>query len=121
MNKTTFTMKTLKSLIILLIVTLSANLYSCMSKSSDSIVGTWKEYRENSDDYLLSTWKFNEDGSGLFIVEGITNTQKFSFTWEKTGTSTIKINTNGDISTLELNNGLLIEHGSIGSIVYKKQ
>ena len=114
-------MRTFKLLVILLIVTLSTNFYSCTSQSSDSIVGTWKEYRENSDDYLLSTWKFNKDGSGLFTVEGMTNTQKLGFTWEKIGTSTIKVNTNGDISTLELNNGLLIEHGNFGSIVYKKQ
>lgn len=121
MSKTSFTMKTLKLLVILLIVTLSTNFYSCTSQSSDSIVGTWKEYRENSDDYLLSTWKFNEDGSGLFTVQGMTNTQKINFTWEKTGTSTIKINTNGNISTLELNNGLLIENSAFGSVVYKKK
>lgn len=114
-------MKTLKLLVILLIVTLSTNFYSCNSKNSDSVVGTWKEYRDNSDDYLLSTLKFNEDGTGLFTVQGMTNTQKFSFTWEKTEASTIEINTNGDISTFELNNGLLIEHSSFGSIVYKKK
>ena len=120
-RKTTFTMKTLKLLVILLVVTLSTNFYSCTSQSSDSIVGTWKEYRDDSDDYLLSTIKFNEDGTGLFTVQGMTNTQKFSFTWEKTDASTIKIDTNGNISTFELNNGLLIEHSSFGSIIYKKK
>lgn len=121
MGKTVLTMKTFKLVVIFLIVIFSTNFYSCNSQSSDSIVGTWKEYRENSDDYLLSTWKFNDDGSGLFTVKGMTNIQKMGFTWEKVGNSTIKINTNGDISTLELNNGLLIEHGNFGSIVYKKQ
>lgn len=91
------------------------------SKSDDFIVGTWKEYRTDGDDYLLSSWKFNSDGSGLFIVKAITNTQKLAFTWKKTGTSTIEINTNGDYQTLELNNGLLIEKSSFGTTIFKKQ
>ena len=121
MGITIFTMKSFKLTAVLLLIALNTSFYSCTSQKSDSIIGTWKEYRDNSDDYLLSTWKFNEDGTGLFTVKGMTNTQKLDFTWEKTGTSTIKVDTNGDISTLELNNGLLIEHGSFGSIVYKKQ
>jgi len=115
-------MKTFKLLAIsLLIITLNTGFYSCTSQDSDSIIGIWKEYRDNSDDYLLSTWKFNEDGSGLYTVQGMTNTQKISFTWEKTGASTIIINMNGESSTLELNNGLLIENSAFGSVVYKKQ
>ena len=51
----------------------------------------------------------------------MTNTQKISFTWEKTEASTIIINMNGESSTLELNNGLLIVNSAFGSVVYKKQ
>lgn len=114
-------MKTYKLLAISLLITLNTSFYSCITQDSDSIIGTWKEYRDNSDDYLLSTWKFNEDGSGLFTVQGMTNTQKISFTWEKTEASTIIINMNGESSTLKLNNGLLIENSAFGSVVYKKQ
>nr|DAU37080.1 MAG TPA: hypothetical protein [Caudoviricetes sp.] len=117
----TFTMKTFRFLTISLLVALGFNSCTFNPQNSDSIIGTWKEYRDNSDDYLLSTWKFNEDGSGLFIVKGMTNTQKVSFTWENTNSSTITINMNGDTSTLELNNGLLIENSAFGSVVYKKQ
>jgi hypothetical protein len=91
------------------------------AKNDDSIVGVWKEYRTNDDDYLLSSWKFNSDGSGLFVVEGMTNTQKIAFTWKKTSSSEIEINTNGETQTLEINNGLLIENGAFGTTVFKKQ
>lgn len=106
--------------VIALLAIFSIVFYSCTynTQISDSIIGTWKEYRDNSDDYLLSTWKFDEDGSGLFIVQGMT---KVSFTWEHSGSSIIIINTDGSSSTLELNNGLLIENSAFGSIVYKKQ
>lgn len=116
-------MKTFRLLAISLLVTLCLGFSSCgnQSQDSNSIIGTWKEYRENSDDYLLSSWKFNEDGSGLYTVQGMTNTQKVSFTWESTSTSTITINMDGEYSTLELSNGLLIENSALGSIVFKKQ
>jgi hypothetical protein len=116
-------MKAIRLLATSLLVALSMGVSSCGNKSqnSNSIVGIWKEYRDNSDDYLLSTWKFNEDGSGLYTVQGMTNIQKVSFTWENTNTSTITINMDGEYSTLELNNGLLIENSAFGSIVYKKQ
>lgn len=106
-----------------LLVALSMESSSCSSKSqaSSSIVGTWNEYRENSDDYLLSSWKFNDDGSGLFVVEGTTNTQRVSFTWEQTSASVITINMNGEYSTLELNNGLLIEDSAFGKQVFRKE
>ena len=65
-------MNAFKLLTISLLVTLNIGFYSCTSQDSDSIIGTWKEYRDNSDDYLLSTWKFNEDGSGLFTVQVFT-------------------------------------------------
>src|SRR5574344_88483 len=100
-----------------ILIALFTGLSSCRNrtKTSDSIIGTWKEYRENADDYLLSTWKFNEDGSGLFIVKGYTNTQKVSFTYENTSENTISIMMNGENSTLELSNGLLIENSALGS------
>lgn len=108
--------------VIALLAIFSIVFYSCTynTHTSDSIIGIWKEYRDNSDDYLLSTWRFDEDGSGLFIVQGMTNTQKVGFTWEHSGSSII-INMDGSSSTLELNNGLLIENSAFGSIVYKKQ
>ena len=107
-------MKAFRLLAISLVAALCVGLNSCGNKSqgSNSIVGTWKEYRaDTNDDYGLSSWKFNSDGSGLFIVEGITNTQKVSIT----------INLNGEETTLELNNGLLIENSALGSVVFKKQ
>lgn len=55
-----------------LVAALSIWLGSCSNKSqnSDSIVGIWKEYRADAnDDYGLSSWKFNSDGSGLFIEQ----------------------------------------------------
>lgn len=117
-------MKAFRLLAISLVAALCVGFNSCGNKSqgSNSIVGTWKEYRaDTNDDYGLSSWKFNSDGSGLFIVEGITNTQKVSFTWESTNNSTITINLNGEETTLELNNGLLIENSALGSVVFKKQ
>lgn len=91
--------------------------------SSESIVGSWKEYRADpSDDYGLTTWKFNSDGSGMFIVEGYTNVQRHGFVWEMDGASTIRINySDGNSTTLNLNNGLLIENSAFGSIVFKKK
>lgn len=110
-------------LFILLSLTIMFLFSSCSgtSKGDDSIVGEWKEYRADGDDYLLSSWKFNSDGSGLFIVKGTTNTQRVAFTWKKTSSSTIEINTNDDKLNLELNNGLLIEKGSFGTTIFKKQ
>ena len=90
--------------------------------SSNDVVGSWKEYRADSnDDYLLSTWKFNNDGSGLFIVGGYSNTQRTSFMWEKINAYTIRITMNGSSSNLELNNGMLIEKSGFGTVVYKKR
>ena len=96
---------------------------SCgMSGNSNDVVGSWKEYRADSnDDYGLSTWKFNNDGSGLFIVGGYTNTQKTSFMWEKINSTTIKIKIGNETSTLELSNGMLIEKSGFGTTVFRKQ
>lgn len=74
-----------------------------------------------SDDYSLSTWKFNEDGSGIFTLQGMTNTQKISFTLEKIEDSIIIDKHEWRKLTLELNNGLLIENNAFGNVVYKKQ
>ena len=46
---------------------------------------------------------------------------KNAFTWKKTSSSEIEINTNGETQTLEINNGLLIENGAFGTTVFKKQ
>ena len=98
-------MKAFRLLAISLVAALCVGLNSCGNKSqgSNSIVGTWKEYRaDTNDDYGLSSWKV-------------------SFTWESTNNSTITINLNGEETTLELNNGLLIENSALGSVVFKKQ
>lgn len=111
----------------LLFIFLSVTLLFCAcsnssSSSSNSIIGTWKEHRADpSDDYGLGEYSFNRDGSGIFKVYGISNTQKMSFLWEKDGASRIKISSNSDVIYLELNNGLLIEKSSFGTIVYKKR
>lgn len=94
-------------------------LVSCNSEEN-TIVGQWNEYRADGDDYLLSSWKFNEDGTGVFTVNGMSNTQKVSFLWEK-DESNILVKTNNDNITLELNNGLLIEKNSFGTTVFKKK
>ena len=90
---------------------------------SESIVGSWKEYRADpSDDYGLATWKFNDDSSGMFIVEGYTNVQRVGFVWKMDGTNTIRISfSDGTSTTLDLNNGLLVENSAFGTIVYKKK
>lgn len=112
----------MNSFFICLNFTLLLLLSSCNSTSnSNDIVGVWNEYRADGDDYLLSSWKFNADGSGLFTVKAMTNTQKLAFTWEKRGSSTIKINLNGEYQELELNNGLLIEKGGFGTTIFKKK
>jgi hypothetical protein len=112
----------MKHIIYLLLFPFLLALTSCKgsSTSNESIIGTWVEHRADpNDDYGLGRWKFNGDGSGMFIVKGYTNTQRVAFTWERSGRY-IKVNMNGDIETLELNNGLLIEESSFGTTVYKK-
>ena len=88
------------------------------------VVGTWKEQRSSyDDDFLVSTFVFNSDGSGFFMVEGYTNVQKMNFNWKKDG-NTIKYWTKGNSSptTLTLDRGKLIEYSGLsGQIVYKKR
>ena len=114
----------MKKFLLCTAILLSLTLSVCVggSGNSDSIVGTWKEYRDDpTDDYGLCTWKFNSDGSGYFMVEGYTNVQKMAFLWEKSG-STIRINHNdGNPTILKLNNGLLIEDNAFGPTVYRKR
>lgn len=95
---------------------------SCTSSSnSNDIVGIWQEYREDGNNYGLSSWKFNSDGSGIFTVQGITSNEQVAFTWEKKSSS-IKINmNNGDVSYLSIDNGLLIENSAFGTYVFKKK
>ena len=100
-------------------------LYSCNNSNSstngESPVGLWIEYREDGDNYLTSSWKFNIDGSGIFVVDGISENQRMAFTWKKVNSSEIEINANGDTQLLEIKNGLLIENGAFGTTVFKKQ
>ena len=118
-----YTMK--RNFIYAALVCCLVNFISCnISKNeneTNSIVGIWNEYRADGDNYLLSSWKFNSDGSGIFIVKGMTNTQRVPFIWKKRGSSTIEININNDGMILELNNGLLIEKGNFGTTIFKKQ
>ena len=94
--------------------------WNCVSNNND-IVGVWEEYRADGDDYGLSSWKFNNDGSGIFSVQGYTNKQQVAFTWEKTS-SRIRVDmNNGDITYLSIDNGLLIESNSYSTIVFKKR
>lgn len=94
---------------------------ACGPVHKNDVVGEWKEYRANGDNYLLSSWKFNSDGSGLFIVQGFTNTQKIALTWRKINSSEIEVTMSGETDILELSNGLLIENSGYNTIVYKKQ
>ena len=107
---------------ILLSLTIMFLFSSCSgtSKGNDSIVGEWKEYRADGNNYGLSSWKFNRDGTGLFVVNGLTNTQRVAFTWKKIGSSTIEIQMNGEYMTLELSNGLLLEESFGETIVFKR-
>lgn len=115
----------MKKICFWVIMIISITIGACNSGTSnnDSIVGSWKEYRADSnDDYGLGEYRFRSDGSGVFIVYGYTNTQKVPFLWEKTGSNSYKLNMNNSSSYLEVNNGLLVESGSLyGTIVYKKQ
>ena len=112
----------MNKLFISVIIALCFTFCACNSNSTnDSIIGTWTECRANGDDYGLSSWKFNSDGSGIFSVQGYTNKEQIAFIWEANGNN-IEVNMNGEYQTLELNNGLLIETtNSIGTIVFKKQ
>lgn len=94
---------------------------SCNSApTNNEILGEWKEYRADGNNYGLSSWKFNGDGTGLFVVNGLTNTQRVAFTWKKIGSSTIEIQMNGEYTTLELSNGLLLEESFGETIVFKR-
>ena len=105
------------------VIIISIALSACSTSSNESIVGSWKEYRaDSSDDYGLGEYTFRSDGSGVFTVYGYTNTQKVPFLWEKTESNTYRLQMNNSSSYLEVNNGLLVEKGSLyGTIVYKKR
>jgi hypothetical protein len=105
------------SFAVMLFVTSCDNL---SSRSGDSVVGIWTEYREDGDTYLQSSWKFNSDGSGMFIVDGMSGNEKVPFTWTELGPAGVEVNMNGETQILEINNGLLIESGSLGTTVFKK-
>lgn len=91
-------------------------------QNTNGIAGTWNEYRTDpNDDYGLSSWRFDKDGSGVFTVEGFSNTQQLRFRWEQTDGTTIRITTGDESIDLELSNGLLIEKSGFGSKVYRKQ
>lgn len=94
---------------------------SCNSApNNNEILGEWKEYRADGNNYGLSSWKFNGDGTGLFVVGSGVNKQRVAFTWNTIGSSTIETQMNGEYSTLELNNGLLLEESFGETIVFKR-
>lgn len=106
--------------------TTNANEYNAADNqehhNGSSITGTWKEYRDNGDDYLLSSYTFYSDGSGVFKVEGLTNTQRVPYTWSLSGDEIYIYYEDGSARTLSYNQGLIIEHSNLsGDIVFKKQ
>lgn len=111
--------------LILAAISLLLVLVACNSNSRDldSIVGVWNEYRDDpNDDYGLGTYKFNDDGTGYFMVKGYTSRQKRGFVWEKQGDKIIVDPNSTNPTILELNNGLLIEDSNLfGTIVYRKK
>ena len=117
-------MKKVLSLMILLVslVSLSScNFMNGKSSNDGSVVGTWCEYRDDGDDYLLSTYVFNSDGSGVFKVKAMTNTERLPFTWSQSGQYIYVYHENGETTTLSYNQGLIIEHSGLGEIVFKKR
>lgn len=99
---------------------------SCNFKSSDtgsgnSIIGTWQEYRDDGDDYLLSTYIFHSDGSGVFKVQALSNTQRLPFTWTLSGQKKYIEYDSGETTALSYNQGLIIEHSGFGEVVFKKK
>ena len=117
-------MKKVLSLMILLVslVSLSScNFMNGKSSNDGSVVGTWCEYRDDGDDYLLSTYVFNSDGSGVFKVKAMTNTERLPFTWSQYGQNIYVYHENGETTTLSYNQGLIIEHSGLGEIVFKKR
>ena len=117
-------MKKVLSLMILLVSLVSlSSCYFMIGKSSNdgSAVGTWCEYRDDGDDYLLSTYVFNSDGSGVFKVKAMTNTERLPFTWSQSGQNIYVYHENGETTTLSYNQGLIIEHSGLGEIVFKKR
>ena len=117
-------MKKVLSLMILLVslVSLSScNFMNGKSSNDGSVVGTWCEYRDDGDDYLLSTYVFNSDGSGVFKVKAMTNTERLPFTWSQSGQNIYVYHENGETTTLSYNQGLIIELSGLGEIVFKKR
>ena len=112
----------MKKIFIYLAISLSLAIYACGNNSNNnsSIVGTWNEYRANGDNYLLSSWEFNADGSGLFTIRGYSGTQKIAFSWKSISDSKIEVYMDGNYQILQINNGLLIEESSCGTIIFKK-
>ena len=117
-------MKKVLSLMILLVslVSLSScNFMNGKSSNDGSVVGTWCEYRDDGDDYLLSTYVFNSDGSGVFKVKAMTNTERLPFTWSQSGQNIYVYHENGETTTLSYNQGLIIAHSGLGEIVFKNR
>lgn len=105
-----------------LLSTTSCNFDNGNNGNDGSIVGTWCEYRDDGDDYLLASIVFNSDGSGVYMVEGMTNTQQVPFTWSLSGQKVYLSYEDGETTTLSYNQGLIIEHsGLLGEIVFKKR
>lgn len=79
-------------------------------------VSEWKER-----DYGLSSWKFNSDGTGLFIEEGLSNVSQKKFTWDMVRADySITIYMDGEHIKLSNQNNeqLVLEDEHLGNIIY---
>lgn len=103
---------------------LSCAFVSCNNGGSNSVYGVWKEYRADdpSDDYLISQLRFNENGTGSFVLlDGSDVRNKFEFTWTMDAYGVITTRSFNGSSTYYFNNGLITEESAFGTIVYKKK
>lgn len=83
-----------------------------------------KEWKER--DYGLSSWKFNSDGTGLFIEEGLSNVSQKKFTWDMVRADySITIYMDGGHIKLSNQNNeqldieqLVLEDEHLGNIIY---
>ncbi len=97
---------------------------SCIGPDSSTIIGEWEEYRADdpTDNYLLSHLEFKETGVGAFwLTDGSTIRTKIEFQWEQEGTTIHTFSSLGGNNDFSFSNGLVVEDGGLGQIVYKKK
>lgn len=87
--------------------------------ASEKYLITVSEWKER--DYGLSSWKFNSDGTGLFIEEGLSNVSQKKFTWDMVRADySITIYMDGGHIKLSNQNSeqLVLEDEHLGNIIY---